>query len=147
MANYKIIHFLLFVLCEEVIMTKFLYRKILGLFMVIVGLSYCFTSFHNFYSYLFGDITIANANIYLMSLGLVFPLYVFIFGIFFYLYRDKEFGNINPFVLITSILMFVVGVSRIFVSNGIMEFIHFSFSIPIIILSILLFYGCIRYKY
>ena len=128
-------------------MTKFLYKKIVGLFMVIIGLSYCFTSFHNFYAYLFGDITIANANIYLMSLGLVFPLYTFVFGIYFYLYRDKEFGSINPFVLITCIFMFVVGVSRIFVNNGIMEFIHFSFCIPMIIFAGLLFYGCMRYKY
>ena len=128
-------------------MTKFLYKKCLGLLMVMIGLSYCFTSFYNFYAYLFGELIIANANIFLMGLGLVFPLYIFIFGMFFYLYQDKEFGSINPFIMTTSIMLFIVGILRIVTDIKIMEFIHFSFGIASIIISLLLFFGCIRYKY
>ena len=128
-------------------MGKFIYMKVLGLLLVIVGFSYSLTSFSNFYGYLFGDITVANGNVIIMGLGLLFPLYTFIFGIYFYFYSDKFFANINPFILSTAISMFIVGLVRIFVSDGIMEFIHYTFVIPMIILSILLVYGCVRYKY
>ncbi len=128
-------------------MTKFLYMKILGLFTVILGFSYSLTSFYNFYDYIFGTLTIANSNIYIMSLGLVFPLYTFIFGVFFYFYTDKDFASINPFILSSGISMMIVGISRIFISNGIMEFLHFSFAYVLIVLASLLIYGCFRYKY
>ena len=59
-------------------MTKYLYMKLLGLFIVIFGFSYCMTSFYNFYDYIFGVRTIANSNIYIMALGLIFPLYTFV---------------------------------------------------------------------
>ena len=128
-------------------MTKFFYKKIVGLLMVIAGFSYSLTTFYNFYDYIFGDLVIANANIYVMSVGLLFPLYIFIFGIHFYFYQDREFGNVNPFILTTSIVMMIVGVIRIIISNGIMQFIHFTFAYVIIFLAILLFIGCKKYKY
>ena len=128
-------------------MTKFLYMKVLGLLMVILGFSYCLTSFSNFYAYLFGDLLLANANIYIMSIGLIFPLYTFIFGIYFYFYSDRFFAEINPFIFASGIMMFIVGIVRLFINNGIMQFLHFSFSYVILSLSLLLIYGCIRYKY
>ena len=128
-------------------MTKFLYMKILGLFMVILGFSYCLTSFHNFYAYLFGDLLIANANIYIMSLGLWFPLYTFIFVFYRYFYVDNNYKNINPFILSSGISLLIVGIMRLVVNNGIMQFIHHSYSFVLIVLSSLLIYGCIKYKY
>ncbi len=128
-------------------MTKFVYMKLLGLILVIAGFSYCMTSFYNFYEYIFGDVQIANANTFIMSMGLLFPLYTFIFGVFFYFYTDKQFAIINPFILISGIGLLVVGVSRLFLSNGIMQFIHVSFGYVVAILGILLIYGCIRFKY
>ena len=128
-------------------MSKFLYMKIIGLLIVVSGFSYCLTSFYNFYDYLFGDLVIANANIYLMLCGLVIPLYIFIFGIYFYFYSDKFFAKINPFIFVTGIWMFGVGILRIFINNGIMQFLHFSFSYVSIILAISIIYGCLRYKY
>ena len=128
-------------------MSKFIYMKTVGLLLVIVGFSYSLTTFSNFYGYIFGDIMVANGNIYIMGLGLLFPLYTFIFGIYFYFYSDKFFANINPFILSSAISMFITGIVRIFVSDGIMEFIHYTYSISIIISSILLTYGCFRYKY
>jgi hypothetical protein len=121
--------------------------KTLALFMIILGFSYCMTSFYNFYSYIFGINQIANGNIIIMSLGLLFPLYTFIFGVFFYFYTDKDFASINPFILSTGISLLIVGVSRIFINYGIMEFLHFTFSYVLIVLSLLLIYGCIRFKY
>ena len=108
-------------------MTKFIYMKLVGLFLVIVGFSYCLTSFSNFYAYLYGDIVIANANIILMTSGLLFPLYMFIFGVFFYFYTDKQFAYINPFILTSGIGMIIVGLLRLIIGSGIMEFIHISF--------------------
>ena len=128
-------------------MTKFIYMKILGLLMVILGFSYCLTSFYNFYAYLFGDLIIANANIYIMAIGLVFPLYTFIFGIYFYFYSDRYFDQINPFIFTSSIIMFIVGLTRLLINFGIMQFLHFTFGYVLIILSILLICGCLRYKY
>lgn len=128
-------------------MTKYFYMKILGLFIVILGFSYCMTSFYNFYDYIFGTLTIANSSIVIMSLGLLFPLYTFIFGIFFYFYTDKDFGKINYFIFSTAISMLIVGITRLIISNGIMEFLHISFAYVLIIISVLLIYGCFRYKY
>ena len=128
-------------------MTKFIYMKLVGLFLVIVGFSYCLTSFSNFYAYLYGDIVIANANIVLMTSGLLFPLYMFIFGVFFYLYTDKQFAYLNPFILSSGIGMIIVGLLRLIINNGIMEFIHISFGGVAIVFGILLAYGCLRFKY
>ena len=128
-------------------MTKFLYMKILGLFIVILGFSYCLTSFYNFYSYIFGVNNIANGNIYVMTLGLIFPLFTFIFGVFFYFYSDRDFASINPLILSSGISILIIGLSRIFISSGIMEFIHFTFAYVEIVLSLLIIYGCFRFKY
>lgn len=128
-------------------MTKYIYMKLLGLILVILGFGYCITSFSNLYAYLYGDIVIANANVYVMSIGLIMPLYMFIFGIYFYFYVDKEFAYINPFIIISGIIMLTFGVVRLFVDNGIMEFIHVSFAIVLIVSAILIICGCIRYKY
>ncbi len=128
-------------------MTKFLYMKILGLFMVILGFSYCLTSFYNFYDYIFGVNYIANVNVWIMAIGLIFPLYTFIFGVFFYFYTDRDFASINPFILSSGISLLIIGISRIFISNGIMEFLHYTFPYVLVILSLLLIYGCIKFKY
>ena len=128
-------------------MTKFLFMKTLALFMVVLGFSYSMTSFYNFYSYLFGITHIANGNTIIMALGLLFPLYTFIFGVYFYFYTDKDFASINPLILSSGISLLIFGISRIFINYGIMEFIHFTFSYVIIVLSVLLIYGCIKYKY
>lgn len=128
-------------------MTKYVYMKLLGLILVVLGFSYCLTSFSNFYAYLFGDIEIANANIYLMTSGLFFPLYMFIFGVFFYFYTDKQFAYINSFILISGIVMTISGIVRIFINNGIMQFLHQSFAFVSILMGILIVGGCLRFKY
>ena len=128
-------------------MTKYIYMKLVGFILVILGFSYCLTSFSNFYAYLFGDIQIANANIYLMTMGLLFPLYMFLFGVFFYFYTDRQFAYINPFVLSSGIVMLVWGILRIFLSRGLMQFIHFSFSFISILMGLLIVIGCLRFKY
>ncbi len=128
-------------------MTKFFYMKILGLFLVVLGFSYSMTSFYNFYDYIFGTVVIANSNIFVMSIGLIFPLYTFIFGIYFYFYTDKEFAYINPFIMSSGIGMVLIGIIRIFVKNGIMQFIHGSYSYVLLVLGVLLIYGCMHYKY
>lgn len=128
-------------------MTKYVYMKLIGLILVIVGFSYCLTSFSNFYAYLYGDIEIANANIFSMVIGLLFPLYMFIFGVFFYFYTDKQFATINPFILVSGIIILSWGIARLFISSGIMEFIHVSFAFVSIVLGLSVVLGCLRFKY
>ncbi len=128
-------------------MTKHLYMKILGLFIVILGFSYCMTSFYNFYDYIFGVHFIANSSIIILAIGLLFPLYTFIFGIYFYFYSDKDFSSINPFIMSTAVSMIVVGITRIVISDGIMTFLHWSFAYVMIAIALFIGYGCIRYKY
>ncbi len=128
-------------------MTKFVYMKLIGLVLVILGFSYCLTSFYNFYSYLYGDIQIANANVYVLTSGLIFPLYMFIFGVFFYFYTDKQFDKINPFIMISGISMLVSGIVRLFINSGVMEFIHLSFGFVSIVMGILVIFGCASFKY
>ena len=128
-------------------MTKYVYMKLVGLVLVVVGFSYCLTSFSNFYAYLYGDIEIAEANIYLMSSGLLFPLYMFIFGVFFYFYTDKLPEKINLFILTSGIILLIGGIIRLFVSSGLMEFIHISFAFVLIVFGILIIGGCWKFKY
>ena len=80
-------------------------------------------------------------------MGLLFPLYMFIFGVFFYFYTDKQFAYINPFVLGSGIFLLIGGIIRLFVDSGIMQFIHFSFAFVLIGFAFLIIYGCIRFKY
>ena len=128
-------------------MTKYLFMKLVGLLLVIVGFSYSMTSFYGFYDYIYGNYVIANANIYIMSMGLFFPLYTFIFGIYFYFYVDKHLEEINPLIFLSSIFFIMVGIIRLFMSNSIMQFIHYSYYIPMIVLGIMLLAGCLKYKY
>ena len=128
-------------------MTKYVYMKLVGLALVVVGFSYCLTSFSNLYSYLYGDIQIANANIYLMTCGLLFPLYMFIFGVFFYFYTDKLPEKINLYIMTSGIILTIGGIIRLFMSHGLMEFIHFSFAFVLLVFGGLIIYGCIKFKY
>ena len=128
-------------------MTKYAYMKLLGLVLVVVGFGYSLTSFSNFYAYIFGDIEYANTTDYVMCIGLLLPLYMFIFGVFFYFYTDKQFAYINPFILGSGIFLLVGGILRLFISSGIMEFIHISFAYVLIFLASLIIFGCIKFKY
>ncbi len=136
---------------------RYLYMKFLGLLLVIVGFSYSLTTFNNFFSYIFKTRIFAeNLNGFIISLGTIIPLYVFIFGVYFYFYTDFNITKINKFIFISNIIFFVIGVSMILFHElnfysillfQIYEFIHFSFSPCIIILSILGIYGCFKYKF
>ena len=57
-------------------MTKFIYMKLVGLLLVVLGFSYCLTSFSNFYAYLFGHTSliavIIGVVLIAISLGLIY---------------------------------------------------------------------------
>ena len=82
-----------------------------------------------------------------MSLGLIFPLFMFVFGVFFYFYTDKQFAYINPIVFSSGTIMVVSGIIRLFISYGLMQFLHISFGIVSIIMGFLVVMGCLRFKY
>lgn len=135
--------------------SRFIYMKFLGLLLVLVGFSYSITSFNNFFSYIFRTKIFAeNLNIYLMSIGLLVPLYVFIYGVYFYFYTDYNIDKINKFIFFSNILFLILGITMIsftYVSvlniNQIFEFIHNSMYYCLIVLSFMGIYGCIKYKY
>ena len=134
---------------------KYIFMKFLGLLLVLVGFSYSITSFNNFFSYIFKTrIFSENLNIYLMSIGLILPLFTFLFGVHFYFYIDYNFKKINKFIFTSFILLLIFGIIMIILSfikilklDQIFEFIHVSLSYILIILSIMGIFGCIKYKY
>ena len=134
---------------------RFLYMKFLGLLLVLIGFSYSLTSFNNFFSYIFKTkIFPENLNIYMISSGLIIPLFIFIFGVFFYFYTDYNINKINKFIFISYVLLLIIGITMIVFSNKsflninqIFEFIHISLSYVLIPLSFMGIFGCIKYKY
>lgn len=137
---------------------RFLYMKFIGFLLVILGFSYCMTSFYNFYEYVFGKIAINNANVVIMSLGLLIPLYMLIFGVYFFLYADKNITKINKFILVSSIVFMALGIVCLFMKNNLVyktlfaiaqvaEFLHISVGYSLIVLGVMIVYGCIKYKY
>jgi len=134
---------------------RYLYMKFLGLLLVLTGFSYSLTSFNNFFSYIFKTkIFPENLNIYMISSGLIIPLFIFIFGVFFYFYTDYNINKINKFIFISYVLLLIIGITMIVFSNKsflninqIFEFIHISLSYVLIPLSLMGIFGCIKYKY
>ena len=137
---------------------RFLYMKFLGLLMVIIGFSYCLTSFNNFFSYIFKTrIFEENLNIFIMSLGLITPLSLFIYGVYFYFYTDFNITKISKLVLGFNLYFLIFGslmglANGIQISNNLLiiqvfRFLHESFSYLLLIISCLGIYGCFKYKY
>lgn len=138
--------------------SKYLYMKFLGLLLVILGFSYSITSFNNFFSFIFKTkIFNENLNIFLVSCGLILPIYIFIFGIYFYFYVDYNPKKINKYILTNYIIFIIISViivifKEINLLNNILifqifEFVHISFSPCLFILSLLGLCSCIKYKY
>lgn len=132
--------------------------KFLGFLLVILGFSYSMTSFYNFYSYLFGNVIIASANVVIMAFGLLVPLYMLIFGLYFYFYADTNITKINNYIFISSLSLLITGIVIIVLKNDIIyrnfffiaqitEYLHVSFGYILTFLGIMIVYGCVKYKY
>ena len=139
-------------------MVRYIYMKFIGFLLVILGFSFSMTSFYNFYEYVFGEIEIASSNIFIMGLGLLLPLYMLIFGIYFYFYADVNITKINKFIMSSSIFFIVVGIiniilkssfvyNNLFVIAQVLEFLHVSFGYVSLALGLAILTGCIKYKY
>ena len=125
--------------------------------MTIIGFSYCLTSFFNFFEILLGNkIVVDGSNIWFMVIGLIFPLFIFIFGVFFYFYADSLANENNHKVLISIVLTIIISViniilSIISISNDFFEdiliLVHPSFGYTALIIGVLLIYGKYKYKY
>ena len=137
--------------------SRFLYMKFIGLLLVIVGFSYSLTSFNNFFSFVFKTrIFPENYNILLVSIGLIIPLYLFVYGVYFYFYTDFNITKINKFIFITNIMFFIISIIipifKYLYGKGLtllqlFEFNHISLSPCLFLLSLLGLYGCFKYKY
>jgi len=137
---------------------RFLYMKFLGLLLVIVGFSYSITGFNNFFSYIFKTRIFAeNLNIYIMSMGLIIPLFVFVYGVYFYFYTDFNIVKINKFIFISNIIFFIISLLMLMINNlnifknilffQIFNFLHISLALCLLVLSLMGIYGCFKYKY
>ncbi len=138
--------------------SRFIYMKFLGLLLVVIGFSYSITSFYNFFSYIFDSkIFSENLNIIVSSIGLLFPLTVFVFGVYFYFYTDFNITKISKLILIFNlgflvIASLMIGFNSLSTFGNILifqifEFIHKSFPYPLFILGSMGLYGCFKYKY
>ncbi|MBR3660749.1 MAG: hypothetical protein IKN63_02475 [Bacilli bacterium] len=138
--------------------SRFLYMKFLGLLLVVIGFSYSITSFNNFFSFIFKtSIFSENLNIFLVSLGLIMPLFTFVFGVYFYFYTDFNITKINKLIFVSYLVMMIIGIAMIIIKElyniknififQIFEFNHISFAYCLILLSIMGIYGCFKYKY
>lgn len=135
--------------------SRFLYMKSLGLLLVILGFSYSITSFYNFFEYIFDyKIYPENLNIYLMSVGPIIPLFVFVYGVYFYFYTDFNITKISKLVFTINLSLFVISVLFIifkdvsyFKIGQIFELVHKSFGYLLLVLASLGIYGCFKYKF
>jgi hypothetical protein len=136
---------------------RYLYIKFTGFLLVILGLSYSITSFVNMFSYLYGNVVINGSNAFLMILGTIIPLFIFIFGIFYFMYVDDNITKINKKILICSIIMIILGllvlvfktsylVLHAFTISQIFYFLHFSLGYVSIVLGGMVIYSCLKYK-
>lgn len=138
--------------------SRFLYMKILGLLLVIVGFSYSITSFNNFFSYIFDyKIFTENLNGYVMSIGLIIPLFTFIYGVYFYFYTDFNITKVSKLLLCINLLFVIISAIMLIFNNlmfvndllffQIFEFIHPSFAYCLLFLSLMGIIGCFKYKF
>ena len=136
---------------------RYLYIKFTGFLLVILGLSYSITSFVNMFSYLYGNVVINGSSKIMMILGTIIPLFIFIFGIFYFMYTDSNITKINEKIMVCSIIMIIFGilvlifkikyfVLHIFTISQIFYFLHFSLGYVSIILGLMVMYSCIKYK-
>ena len=136
---------------------RYLFIKFTGFLLVILGLSYSITSFYNMFSYLYGNVVINNSSTVVMIAGTVIPLFMFIFGIFYFMYTDYNIAKMNKIIFICSIIMMVFGIivllfnikyfmNHIFAVSQIVYFIHYSFGYVSIVLGLMVMYTCIKYK-
>ena len=91
------------------------------------------------------------------TIGLIVPLYLFIFGVYFYFYTDFNITKINKFIFISNILFVITGISIFVIKKiyeiknifffQIYEFLHISIAFCLILIAIMGLYGCYKYKY
>ena len=132
--------------------SRYLFMKILGLMLIILGFSYSLTSFYNFFEYIFGyKIYMESLNIILMIIGLIIPVYVFIYGIYFYFYSDFNITKTNKLLMVNYIFLLAISLIICYLKENtyveIFEFVHISFGYCLFLLSIFGIYGCMKYKY
>ena len=136
---------------------RYLYIKFTGLLLVIVGLSYAITSLYNLFGYLYGDIIVNNGNTVLMILGLIIPFFIFIFGVFFFVYYDNDVTKVNKLILALSISVIVMGLLIIILKSNylvknhfgiaqIVYFLHPSMGYSALIVGIMSLVATIKYK-
>jgi len=136
---------------------RYLYIKFTGFLLVVVGLSYAITSLHNLFSYLYGDIIVNNSNTFLMILGLIIPFFIFIFGIFFFVYYDNDITKINKLMLILSIIIIILGILILILKNDylvkhafgvsqIVYFLHNSMGYILVIVGSMASFATLKYK-
>ena len=138
---------------------KYLYIKFIGLLLVIFGFGYSLTAFYNIFDVLVGNkIILANTSLLVTSMGSLFPLFIFVFGMFFYFYGDVYKEKSNKLIFICSIIVLLIGIFKLLllndfiyghigIINSCLDFVHPSFGYVSLLLGLLLIGGRIKFKY
>lgn len=139
--------------------SRFLYMKFLGLLLVITGFSYSLTSFVNFFDYIFETkIFIESINGYIASIGLIIPLSLFVYGVYFYFYTDFNITKISKLIFGFNIAYFMLGILIIIFKSiyfyqdnltflQVFSFLHISLGYVLTLLASMGLYGCFKYKF
>lgn len=139
--------------------SRFLYMKFLGLLLVITGFSYSLTSFVNFFEFIFDEKIFMEAlNGYLASIGLIIPLAIFVFGVYFYFYTDFNITKISNLILGFNLAFLILGVSIIILKSvysyqpslmfvQLFSFLHTSIGYVLVLLSLMGLYGCFKFRF
>ncbi len=137
--------------------SRYLYLKFIGFLLTVFGFSYSLTSLYNLYDYLFGYRIINHASTFIMSLGILLPLYMLVYGLYFYLYTDRDITKMNKIIMISSIDLIIAGLfvivfkidfvhNTLFTVAQIFEFLHVSMGYITTILGAISLHACIKYK-
>ena len=138
---------------------KFWYMKALGFLMVVVGFMYSLTSLYNFFDAAFGEkILVEGVSVWIMSIGLLFPIFLFVLGVYFYFYADLFNDKPSKWVLICIMITFILSIVNISITikevqnilgdfSYLTEFVHYSFGYVLLLISTLLIFGKKKYHY
>ena len=128
---------------------KFWYIKFVGLLLVTLGFGNSLIVFYKLFDVIFADkIILANTNLLVTGLGSIFPLFIFIFGMFFYFYCDIYQEKPKRLICGLKLLLMNDSLCNAFgVVGHLLDFVHVSFAYGCLVLGLLLIYGHIKYKY
>ncbi len=136
-----------------------LYFKTIAILLIIVGLSFSITSLNKLYGVVFfNHIIYEEANLLIMSIGILFPVSMFVSGIYLYFNLDYRAKKLKILILVFSIIFTILGLFYIIgtvteyqnILKTIFQtsyFLNETYGYISCILGLCLIYGVLNYRY